>query len=428
MNTASYQAAAGECSDPSAEGGLTRLSVVLLAGAVLLTQACSQTSHADVQVPQESAAPAVAVAKAQTTDLSRTMTLTAEFKPYQEIDVMAKVAGYIKQINVDVGDQVKEGELLAVLEIPEMADDQARAQSMLKRSQAQVAQARDDLQRAESSHKIAHLSYTRLADVAKQKKGLVAQQEIDDAQGKDLVAEAQVSAAQSNLAAAEQQVQVNMADLEKIHTLEDYTRVTAPFAGIITKRYADTGSMIPAGTSSSTQVMPVVRLSENRLLRLIFPVPESAVPTVHIGQQVEIQVPTLGRSFPGRVARFADKLSLDTRTMATEVDVPNPKRELIPGMYATVNLTLDHRSDVVTVPIPAVDVGSDTSSGQVDVVTPKDKIEIRKVQLGIQNPTRIEIRSGLKEGDLVITGDRAALRAGEQVRPKLTGLLTQTTN
>ena len=340
---------------------------------------------------------------------------------------MAKVAGYVKNINVDVGDRVKQGQLLAVLEIPEMADDQARAQSMLSRSDAEVARARDELQRAESSHKIAHLSYTALAEVSRQKAGLVAQQEIDDAHGKDLVAEAQVSAAKSSLSAAEQQVQVSTAELQKIKTLLDYTRVTAPFAGVITKRYADTGSMIQAGTSSSTQAMPLVRLSENSLLRLILPVPESAVPTVHVGQQVDVRVPTLDRSFPGRVARFADKVSSATRTMDTEVDVPNPSLILIPGMYAEVNLTLDRRGAVLAVPIPAVDMGGDETSGQVTVVTPENRIEIRKVQLGLQNAASVEIRSGLRSGDLVVTGNRASLRAGQQVRPKVIDLAPQAT-
>jgi multidrug resistance efflux pump len=162
---------------------------------------------------------------------------------------------------------------------------------------------------------MAHLSYTRLAEVSKQRAGLVAQQEIDDAHSKDLVAEAQVSAAKSNLAAAEEQVHVNSAELQKIKTLFDYTHVTAPFAGVVTKRYADTGSMLQAGTSSNTQALPLVRLSENRLLRLVLPVPESAVPTVHIGQNVDVRVPTLSRTFSGRVARFAEKVSSATRTM-----------------------------------------------------------------------------------------------------------------
>jgi RND family efflux transporter MFP subunit len=346
--------------------------------------------------------------------------LTAEFKPYQEVEVMAKVAGYVKKINVDVGDRVQEGQFLALIEIPEMADDQARAQSQFNRDQAELARAKDELSRAESAHTIAHLSYQRLSQVAKQRAGLIAQQEIDDAQSKDLAAEAQVNAAKSSVAAAEQQVQVGQADLQKVKTLFDYTRVTAPFAGVITKRYADTGAMIQAGISSSTQAMPLVKLSENSLLRLIFPVPESVVPTVHIGQQVEVRVPTLGRSFPGQVKRFANKVSTATRTMDTEVDVPNPNLVLIPGMYAEADLTTDHRSGVLTVPISAIDLGTDETSGQVVVVTPENRIDIRKVQIGAQTENSIEIRSGIREGDLVVTGNRSSLRQGQQVRPKMT--------
>jgi multidrug efflux pump subunit AcrA (membrane-fusion protein) len=373
---------------------------VCVATAILIGESCSNPSRASAQEQKNSDAPAVAVAKAKTEDMSRTIVLTAEFKPFQEIDVMAKVAGYVKKINVDVGDRVKQGELLAVLEIPEMADDRARAQSMLSRSRAEVARAKDELQRAESSHQVAHLSYTRLSDVAKRKAGLIAQQEIDDAQSRDLVSEAQVSAAKSNLTATEEQVQVNNAELQKVNTLAAYLNVTAPFAGVITKRYADTGSMIQAGTSSHTQVMPLVKLS-----------------------QVQVHVPTLNRSFPGRVARYADKLSTGTRTMDTEVDVPNPNLVLIPGMFAEVNLTLAHRSNVLTVPIPAVDMSSGyQTSGQVAVVTPENRIEIRTVELGMQNPSSIEIRSGLHAGDLVVMGNRSGLESGQQVRPKPTDI------
>lgn len=400
----------------------------MLPAAVLTAVLSSSCSRTQVEAREgrvsEVPAVAVAVAKAKIEDMSHGLVLTAEFKPFQEIDVMAKVAGYVKHIDVDVGDRVKQGQLLAVLEIPEMADDQARAQSVLNRNQAEVARARDELQRAESSHQIAHLSYTRLAEVAKQRAGLIAQQEIDDAKSKDLVSEAQVSGAKSNLSAAEQQAQVSTAELRKVKTLLDYTRVTAPFAGVITKRYANTGSMIQAGTSSSTQVMPLVRLSENSLLRLILPVPESAVPTVHVGQQVDVHVPTLGRSFPGRVARSAQKVLSATRTMDTEVTVPNPGLILIPGMYAEVNLTLDRRAAVLSVPIPAVDFSSDGFSGQVAVVTPDNRLEFRKVQLGAQTANSIEVRSGLRNGDLVVMGNRSGLTPGERVRPKLTDMST----
>ena len=152
----------------------------------------------------------------------------------------------------------------------------------------------------------------------------------------------------SNLAAAQEQVHVNNAELQRIKTLFDYTRVTAPFAGVVTKRYADKGSMIQAGTSSSSQAMPLVRLSENSLLRLILPVPESAVPTVTSGAAGGCSRAHSKAQFPGKGERFSDKLSVATRTMDTEVDVPNPSLIIIPGMYAEVDLSLDSRHGVAS--------------------------------------------------------------------------------
>src|SRR5258706_6669092 len=284
----------------------------LLALLVVIGAACNRTRKVEAQTASD--IPTVAVAKVTTEELSHNLTLTAEFRPFQEIDVMAKVSGYVKEIKVDVGDRVQQGQLLATLEIPEMADDLARARAAVERSSAEVARARDDIQRAESAHNIAHLSYERLAGVSKQRPGLVAQQEIDDAHSKDLVAEAQVAAAKSSVVAAMQQVDVNKAEMGKVNTLHDYTRVTAPFAGVVTKRFADTGSMIQAGTASQTQAMPVIRLSQNSLLRLILPVPESAVPGVRVGGLVDVKVPSLNRVFPGKVARFAGRVQSSTRT------------------------------------------------------------------------------------------------------------------
>jgi RND family efflux transporter MFP subunit len=263
--------------------------------------------------------------------------------------------------------------------------------------------------------------------VAKQRPGLIAQQEIDDARSRDLVAEAQVAAAKSNLDAVTQQATGSRAEQKKVKTLFDYTRVTAPFSGVITKRYANTGSMIQAGTASQTQAMPLVRLSENSLLRLILPVPESVVPTVHVGQQVEVRVAALNRTFPGKVARFADKVQSSTRTMDTEVDVPNPKLILIPGMYAEVNLTLDNRHDVLSVPVSAVDPDEDTGaahakSGKVVVITAANRLEPRRVLLGLETSHLVEVRSGLSNGDMVVVGNRAGLQKGELVRPKVTSV------
>jgi RND family efflux transporter MFP subunit len=393
---------------------------IAVAAAVLLSAGCARNDAVQASTAA-SEVPTVAVAQVTSADLSHDIVLTAEFKPYQEVDVMAKVAGFVQEINVDIGDRVHTGQLLATLEVPEMKDDLAHAQAAVERAQADVTHAKDELERSKAAHVIADLSYQRLSGVSKTQKGLVAQQEIDDAHSKDLVAEAQISAAQSAVAAANEQVSVNRADVAKIITLMDYTRVTAPFEGVVTKRYADKGSMIQAGTASQTQSMPLVKLSQNNLLRLILPVPESAVPTVHIGQQVAVRVPTLNRSFPGVVKRFADKLSLETRTMDTEVDVQNPSLLLIPGMYAEVHLTLAQRNAVLAVPVTAVDVDShNASAGAVMVVTHNNRIEPRQIQLGLETANRVEVRSGLNEGDMVVIGSRSGLQPGEEVRPKLT--------
>jgi RND family efflux transporter MFP subunit len=394
------------------------LSVCSTVALAALCAACSRQS--EPETAKESAAtnapPVVAVARAAPASLTRTVVLTAEFRPYQEIEVHAKVAGYVKQISVDVGDRVKAGQTLAVLEVPEMADDVARATAARKRSEADVEHSRDELTRAQAAHEAAHLIYQRLFDVSKQRPNLVAQQEIDDARAKDLAAEAGVSAAKSALAAAQQSVQVSEVDQQRTSTMLAYSKITAPFSGVISKRYADTGAMIQAGTSSQSQAMPLVRLSQLDLLRLILPVPEDIVARIHLGNSVEVRVPSLNRSFVGRVARFSDAVSTATRTMETEVDVPNANLTLVPGMYAEAVMTLDRKENALAVPLVAVSTNGNRST--VYVVNSQNKVELRDVKLGIQTANRAEVTAGLSDGDLVIVGNRSQVQPGLQVTPK----------
>jgi RND family efflux transporter MFP subunit len=360
----------------------------------------------------------VAVVKAARANLTSDLILTAEFEPFQEIDVMAKVSGFIREMKVDIGDRVHEGQLLATLEIPEMQDDLTRAAAAIEEANAELATARDELQRIESAHQMAHLSYTRIQDVSKREPGLVPQQEVDEVHSRDLVAEARVSGAKSHIIACEQHIRVAQAEQARFTTVYKYSVITAPFAGVVTKRYANIGSLIQAGTASQTQAMPVIRLSENGLLRLALPVPESAVPQIHLGETVTVKVSALNRSFPGRVARFEDRVDQSTRTMKTEVDVPNPTLLLVPGMYAEVDLTTEQRKNVLSVPMEAVE-GSGASAS-VYVVQPSGAIQIVPVRLGIENAQRIEVRAGdLREGDDVVVGSRAGLKAGGKVQPKV---------
>jgi RND family efflux transporter MFP subunit len=384
-----------------------------------LGTSCDRKSEAETSTaePSSSAAlPIVAVARAAPADLAKTVVLTAEFRPFQEVEVHAKVAGYVKEIMVDVGDRVKSGQTLAVLEVPEMSDDVARADAAKKRSEAEVEHANDELTRAEAAHEAAHVSYQRLFDVSKQRPNLIAQQEIDDARAKDLAAEAGVSAAKSAKAAAEQGVEVSHVEQQRTNTMLAYTKITAPFTGVISKRYADTGSMIQAGTSSNSQAMPVVRLSQIDLLRLVLPVPEEIVSHIRLGEAVEVRVPSLNRTFLGKVSRFSDAVSTATRTMETEVDVPNTNLTLVPGMYAEANLTLDHREKALAIPLMAVSTQGDKTS--VFVVNADHKVEERQVKLGLQTANRTEVLAGLHDGDLVVVGNRSQIQQGLQVTPK----------
>ena len=363
------------------------------------------------------APPIVAVARAGLADLSKTVVLTAEFHPFQEIEVHAKVAGYVKDILVDVGDRVKAGQTLAVLEVPEMADDVARAAASSKRSEAEVQHAKDELAQAQAAHEAGHLTFQRLSDVSKLRPNLVAQQEIDEARAKDLAGEAGVSAAQSALAAAEHAVQVSQVEQQRTNTMLAYSKITAPFEGVISKRYADTGAMIQAGTSSQSQAMPLVRLSQINKLRLVLPVPEEIVAHIQLGQPVEVRIPSLNHKVvTGSVTRFSDTVSTATRTMDTQVDVLNPTLTLVPGMYAEAVLTLDHRGKALAIPLTAVSTQGEKST--VLVVNGENKVEERPVKLGIQTANRAEVVAGLHEGDLVVIGSRSQVSIGLTVTPK----------
>ena len=391
------------------------LSLVPALASAFMIASCSSDAAKDA--PGAVSAPTVAVAKVHHADLTRALAVTAEFRPYQEIDVHAKVAGYVKRIYVDVGDRVKEGQLIAILEIPELQDEVQTAEASVSKSQEEIRSGQADLVRTQSAHDVAHVAYSRLADVSKTHPGLVAQQEIDDALGRDRVAEAQVETAKASLAAAQQQLRVAQANREKVRAMFAYAQIRAPFPGVVTKRYADTGSMIQTGVSSQTQSMPLVTLAQENLLRLVIPVPESAVSKIRLGSSVEVSVSALGRKFQGKVARFADQVDMATRTMHTEVDVPNPTGELVPGMYASASLVLNDERNALAVPVQALTRKEDSVT--VLLIDKQNKLEERSVQAGIETPDQVEILSGLNDGDLVVVGNRSQLQPGMVVQPKI---------
>ncbi len=359
----------------------------------------------------------VAVVKVERRNLADNLEIASEFLPYQEIEVYAKVSGYIQKLYVDWGSHVKQGQLLAVLEIPELEQQLQQDKASVQRSEEDLSRSREELNRANSSYKVAHITFTRLADVQKQRPELVAQQEIDVAQGKDLEASAGVSAAKDALAGAEQSVLASKAMLDKDRAMFNYARITAPFDGVVTEIYAYTGALLPAGTSSNKGDLALCRLSQNNLLRLVIPVPERTVPYVHLGQTIDVEVSSMQRTFPGRIVRISDQIDTQTRTMHTEVHVPNANYELVPGMYARVKIPLHSATDVLTIPVQAVqDHGG--GKGSVLVVNGNKRIESRDVKLGLQTATEVEILAGLQEHEQVVFGEQGQYKAGQLVTPK----------
>jgi RND family efflux transporter MFP subunit len=348
--------------------------------------------------------------------LGNTLTIAGEFKPFQDVEVHAKVAGYIRKINVDVGDHVKEGQVLAVLEVPELAAELSGADAAVRRYQEEIRRAQSDVVRAQSSHSATHSGYSRLKQASDSRAGLVAQQEIDDAQAKDLESEAQVSSSEAQLSAARQQLEVAQANQKQYYALEGYSRITAPFTGVITARLADTGALIQGGTSASSGAGPVVRLAEISKLRLVLPVPESVAAQIHLSDPVKARVQALNQDFEGRVSRFSDSLDRQTRTMQTEIDFPNKDGRLIPGMYAEAILSLSQTAKELCIPTEAVARSNNDAS--VLTVNKQNEIEERRIKLGFEGESYIQVLSGLAEGDRVIIGSRSQFHSGQKVRPK----------
>lgn len=357
-----------------------------------------------------------AVTRVARRDLGSTLTISGAFKPFQDVDIHAKVAGYIRAIYVDVGSHVKTGQTLAVLEVPELAAQLSGSEAAVQTAAEQIRRAQGDLTRAQSSQAAVHSAYARLKQAADSRAGLVAQQEVDDSQAKDLAGAAQVQSAEAELSAAKHQMEAAQANQKEYAALSSYTHITAPFDGVITNRYEDTGALVAAGTSNSTQSTPVARLAQISVLRLVLPIPESIAAQIRLGQPIKVRVQALNQDFVGKVSRFADSLNQQTRTMETEVDFQNKDGKLLPGMYVQADVAHDEKKNALTVPVEAVRQHGD--NGSVLLVDAQNVVEEKHVKLGQSDGTRIEIVSGLKEGERVIVGHLSEFRTGEKVQPK----------
>jgi RND family efflux transporter MFP subunit len=356
---------------------------------------------------------AARVAVVERGSVSHVLALAGQFQPYQVIDVHPKVSGFIRSIKVDIGDRVRQGQTLAVLEVPELQAQLEGTVAQVSRSTDEISRAQHEVAAAEARYTSVHADNTRLQQAAKAQPGLIAQQELDDALSKDLSAAAQVDAAKAALSAARGGAEVARADNRRVGAMEDYTHVIAPIDGVITWRYADTGALIQSGTDSNSQALPIVKLAQSGLLRLRMPVPEDAVRYVKVGDSMLVRVDALDRSFTGKVVRFTRDVNFETRTMETEVDVENKDLSIDPGMYANTQLQLNHADNVLTIPVEALVLRDNEEV--VYALDSQNRVRERVVKVGLRGSQLAEIKSGLAEGERVIVGGQQKYQEDERV-------------
>jgi RND family efflux transporter MFP subunit len=359
--------------------------------------------------------PRAAVATVKREPVAKDLTVAGEFIPYQEVELHAKVAGYIRRISVDIGDKVRTGQILATLEVPELTAQVTGAEAGVRHSREEIALAKSQVARAEADHNALHMAAERLKQAAAARPGMIAQQELDDAEAKDAASEAQVAVTKSTVAAQQQQMDVAKAEQLHYSSLADYSKIAAPFDGVVTWRYADTGALIQAGTSNSGS-MPVVKVAQVNKLRLRIPVPESLAGYVRTGDTADVRVQATGDHFTGTVIRTTGALDRTTRSLQVEVDVPNPKSSLTPGMYADVTLRIAGSADALTVPVQAVD--RETSGASVLVVNASNKVERRQIRTGLETANTVQVLDGVHEGERVVVGNLESFQPGQHVNAR----------
>jgi len=304
--------------------------------------------------------------------------------PFRQATIYARVDGYLEQRLVDIGDRVQAGQLLAAISAPEIDQQLAQAQADLVREKADLAFARTSLERY----------------VAADREGAVAKEDLDQRRNAVHTAEAAV--------------QAGAATVQRLTEQQGFERVTAPFDGVITQRSVDVGALITSGSSASTTSL--FAIAQNDVLRVYVNVPQPYVNDIQVGRPAQIRTRSLpGRTFAATIARSAASLDLNTRTMLTEVDIPNPDNLLKPGMYVQVSLEADRVGPRWRIPASAIVF--DANGTQLVIVGPDHKVQLRPVVLGRDFGSEVEVASGLQGDEMLVTTPSAALVDGTQVEP-----------
>jgi multidrug efflux pump subunit AcrA (membrane-fusion protein) len=362
--------------------------------------------------------PWVQVVRPRRVTVAQRLQTNATLEAFEEADLFAKVSGYLSDVRVDIGDHVKAGQVLAVIDIPEMEQELAEAKAQLESKQSSLESARRQLDHYKANITLQNALLKRREELGAAGH-FISDRTLDEVRANAEIAKADLGVAEANLALAANQVDVAAATVEKIKTLLAYTQIVAPFDGVVARRQVNRGDLVQAATVTRTTPSAGSLFTVQRIdtIRVFCDVPENDVPHLHIGDPAIVKPSGFdGKPFIGQVTRFSLRLDPETRNMRTEIDLSNPKERLYPGMYAEVSLEMNQRPDALTVPTAAV--GSDGDGNFVYTITDNRTTRLA-VKTGLTDNGRIEVTAGLSEETPVVATIKGMPPLGTAVQPQM---------
>lgn len=367
---------------------LPMLLVLLFAGMLVagILPRLAQSRVRDSELARSTAVPSVFTEPVVRDSSVGALELPATVSGVHEASIFARTNGFVRSLLVDIGSVVAEGDTLALLDMPELREQERQAQALLEQSEASASLARSSLDR-----------WQKLAE-----QGVVTPQELDERAATWNVANANVRAATASLA--------------NIRELQRFGALVAPFRGVVTARSIDIGSLVSAGAASGTR--PLLTLVQTDTVRVLIHVPQSAAPRVNVGMQAEVLIAELGNSkFTGRIVRTAGAIDPTTRTLLTEIRIPNTTRRILPGMFANVKLSVPAQPSL-RIPAIALIV---RASGSMVARVENDTVRLVPITIGRDYGSTLEVLSGVEAGDQVIVNPVESLTDGQAVKPIIGG-------
>jgi RND family efflux transporter MFP subunit len=392
--------------------------VVALGAGGIVAERHLAASPSPVNSRKADSPPRVEVVRPRRVTVAQRLQINATLEAFEEADLFAKVSGYLSDVRVDIGDHVKAGQVLAVIDVPEMEKELAEAKAQLESKQSSLESARRQLDHHKANITLQEALLRRREELGAAGH-FISDRVLDEVRANAEIAKADLSVAEANRALAANQVDVAAATVEKIKTLLAYTQIATPFDGVVARRLVNRGDLVQAATATRTTPSAGSLFTVQRIdtIRVFCDVPENDVPHLHIGDPAIVKPSGFdGKPFIGKVTRFSLRLDPETRNMRTEIDLPNPEERLYPGTYAEVSLEMNRRPAALTVPTAAV--GWDGDGNFVYTIT-DNRITRLAVRTGLTDNGRSEVTAGLSEETPVVASTKGVPPLTTAVQPQM---------